>query len=1112
VLRSFGYTERGTPEELVLARDALRAALAKDPDYADALAMLGFLLVQDYAHSFDRTPEALTEGAALARRAVEIAPASSLAWRSLAQALFFQRDGGFPAAAERAIALNAQDADTLAFVGELLMYSGDSARGLELSTAAKRLAPNHTGWYWYADTFHAEFNLRDSTAALAYLNRIQLDQHYALHLFKASVLGHLGQRETAAQSLERFLQLRPDAAGRVRAHMERWWSGEHVDRLMEGLRKAGLAGKTSRVAAMPAAAGAATEEEGFWVAVAPFRAESGGLELAALASGLSGDIVTALSRFHYLRVLGNGTTGARYVLEGSLRQAGAQLRVAVRLIDASTGANLWAETFSRAYSPDWIFEIQDDLVPVIVSPVAETNGVLEHNMWLALRDRDPMTLSPYEALLRSRGFFVLHTLAEHRIAIASLRRAIEQEPNHAGCLATLSWLYSLGYLFGWDTATTEAAPESLALTYARRAVEAEPSYQLAHVALLYAHACRKEIAGMRTEGERVLELNPLNGMAIFVAGMWKAYSGDWQSGCALVDRARQLNPRHIGSCWYPLAHYALRQKDYSKALDYALRINMPGQFWTHLVQAVAHAQLGHGPEASAAVHDLLALEPDFATAGPAKIARWFFEDSHVELLLNGLHKAGLPARSFTAPASHAATTGMLPVENASPSLAVLPFANLSGDKDQEYFSDGLAEEILNLLAQLPGLKTIARTSSFAFRGKEDDVRSMARALNVTHVLQGSVRRSGDRLRVSAQLIGAADAATLWSERYDRKMDDLFALQDEIAASITSQLKVRVAPGSGKPRRQPNLEAYDAYLRYRQHQWGFTPEAFERSRECLERAIALDPEFALPYVGLADHYFAQTQFARASEFVPRIREMAARAIALDPELSEAQAMHGILAGMFDRKWAEAELWFAKALAHPAVHWHVRVWYAWFCLQVLGRSEEARRHLEIALTDNPLNPMVHWAKAAVMEGLALPDEAARWYRKLLEEEPGNWMATWAFALQQARQGEFQEARRLAAQSLAAAPWAAYARGTMAGILIHEGKADEAEALFSGSQRPVAKACAAIALSDAEGATGAMIEAMEQDYVKSVVMLIGPHRPLLQQSRRWREFAAKLGLPGE
>jgi serine/threonine-protein kinase len=443
---------------------------------------------------------------------------------------------------------------------------------------------------------------------------------------------------------------------------------------------------------------------------------------------------------------------------------------------------------------------------------------------------------------------------------------------------------------------------------------------------------------------------------------------------------------------------------------------------------------------------------------------------------------------------------------------VLPFANLGGDKDQEYFSDGLAEEILNLLAEVPGLKTIARTSSFAFRGKEDDVRSIAGALNVTHVLQGSVRRSGDRIRVSAQLIAAGDGSTLWSERYDRRMDDLFALQDDIAASITSQLKVRVAPGSSRTRRQPNLEAYDAYLRYRQHQWEFTPEALRRSREYLELAISLDPEFALPYVGLADHFFAQTHFATAREWVSRMREMAGRAIALDSGLSEAQAMHGILTGMFDRRWAEAERWFAKALAHPVVHWHVRVWYAWFYLQVLGRSEEARRHVEIALADNPLNHMVHWARGTVLESLSSPQEAAGAYRKILELEPHNWMAAWAFALQQARHGQFDEARRLAGQAMAAAPWAAYSRGAMAGVLIHEGKADEARSLLAGPQSPVAKACAAIALSDADGAAAAMIEAMEQDYVKSVVMLIGPHRPLLRRSQRWRELAAKLELPHE
>ncbi|HEX6214549.1 MAG TPA: protein kinase, partial [Vicinamibacterales bacterium] len=153
------------------------------------------------------------------------------------------------------------------------------------------------------------------------------------------------------------------------------------------------------------------------------------------------------------------------------------------------------------------------------------------------------------------------------------------------------------------------------------------------------------------------------------------------------------------------------------------------------------------------------------------------------------------------------------------SIAVLPFANLSPNADDEYFSDGLSEEIINALTRVPGLKVIARTSAFAFKGKNEDIRRIARTLGVTLVLEGSVRRAGGRLRVTAQLVDAADGAHRWSQRYDREMSDIFAVQDDIAAAIAGALKLQLAPPS--ERRMPSLPAYEAYLRYRSYQWQFT---------------------------------------------------------------------------------------------------------------------------------------------------------------------------------------------------------------------------------------------------------------------------------------------------
>ena len=170
-----------------------------------------------------------------------------------------------------------------------------------------------------------------------------------------------------------------------------------------------------------------------------------------------------------------------------------------------------------------------------------------------------------------------------------------------------------------------------------------------------------------------------------------------------------------------------------------------------------------------------------------------------------------------------------------PSIAVLPFVNMSGDKEQEYFSDGLAEEIINALTQIPGLKVIARTSAFAFRGKEQDIRKIAEALSVTKILEGSVRKAGNRIRVTAQLINAADGSHLWSERYDRDMTDVFAIQDEISQAIAEKLRVRLSGDRPLVKRYTNnVEAYNLYLKGRYQFVKFTPEALAKSKSTMNK--------------------------------------------------------------------------------------------------------------------------------------------------------------------------------------------------------------------------------------------------------------------------------------
>ncbi len=408
------------------------------------------------------------------------------------------------------------------------------------------------------------------------------------------------------------------------------------------------------VTAKQAHSGAIRAEEGFWVAVLPFAYAGANADLAALAEGMSEEIVTGLSRFSYLRVIARSSTlryanqavdvravgkelGARYVMEGSFRQAGSALRIAMQLVDTNSGSHVWAETYNRTFRPEEIFALQDDLVPVIVATVADTRGVLPRTMGELLRGREPEELTPYEALLRSFAYHHRVNAEEHAAARAVLERALQQAPGNADCWAMVSHLYKEEYAHGFNP---RPDPIGRAFMAARRAVEIAPSSHLAYYALAAAQFFRREFQAFRNSAEHCIALNPMDGFTAGFLGFLIAYAGDWERGCALAERARRLNPHHPGWYWFPSFFDAYRKNHYRGALEVALKINMPGFWRTHLALATAYGQLGEREAAHNAVRDLLAIRPDFPVVAREELGKWW-DPQLIEHLIEGLRKAGL---------------------------------------------------------------------------------------------------------------------------------------------------------------------------------------------------------------------------------------------------------------------------------------------------------------------------------------------------------------------------------------------------------------------------------------------------------------------------------------
>nr|MBC8450733.1 protein kinase [bacterium] len=346
-----------------------------------------------------------------------------------------------------------------------------------------------------------------------------------------------------------------------------------------------------------------------------------------------------------------------------------------------------------------------------------------------------------------------------------------------------------------------------------------------------------------------------------------------------------------------------------------------------------------------------------------------------------------------------------------PSVAVLAFANLSADPAQEYFCDGMAEEIINALAQLEGLHVVARTSSFAFKGKNEDVREMGRQLGVKTLLEGSVRRAGNRLRVMTQLINVADGCHVWSERFDREMEDVFAIQDEISLAVVEALKMRLL-GEEKSkvvkRHTESVKAYRAYLKGRYHWFIRSSGDIEKAIEYLKEAVAIDPEYALAYAGLADCYGVLPMYRPVApeEVYPKAKAAAMKALELDDSLAEAHSALGCIKDNYEWDWNGAEREIERAIALNPGYATAYQWKA-ESLITRGRFDEA---VEVMNKARELDPLSLFMNARV--GLAFCyarryDEAKDILETTLEVDPGFAQARYFLSMVYSMEGRYEEA---------------------------------------------------------------------------------------------------------
>jgi TolB-like protein/Tfp pilus assembly protein PilF len=550
---------------------------------------------------------------------------------------------------------------------------------------------------------------------------------------------------------------------------------------------------------------------------------------------------------------------------------------------------------------------------------------------------------------------------------------------------------------------------SRAIEMAKKAVALDETFASAHGFLGYMYAMTRQHDKALIEGERAYELAPTSADVLFAYGATLFFSGQFEKANQMLREAIRLNPvsPNIHLIFLAVTLREMGQYDEAIAISQTVLSRDPKNDLAHLTIIASYIYDDQIEVAHEKANEFLKIYPNFSLSRYEKILP-YKNQAVKKHYIDALRKEGLPQHPpFPLP--------------DKPSIAVLPFVNMSGDPEQEYLSDGISEEIITALSKTPKLLVIARTSSFKYKGKEADLRMVGRELGVKYVLEGSVRRSGDKVRITAQLIDAQTNNHLWAERYDRDLNDIFAIQDAITLKVLKALDVKLIRGEeakmlGKG--VDNLEVYIKALKARNYLYQWNREGIIESRKLTEEVIRMAPQYASAYQGLAgvtmmEVFLGMSQSPRESLLTAI--ELCKKAISLDDSLPGAHGLLGLLyvqIRQYDKGIAECEKAIELAPSSADV-------YSFMAqgLNFSGRPEEAIAYNEQAFRLNPTGAPTYYYSGASLSYFLTGryDDTIKVCNEALKRWPKNTLAYARLAIAYMALGREEEARNAAQELL-------------------------------------------------------------------------------------------------
>jgi len=741
------------------------------------------------------------------------------------------------------------------------------------------------------------------------------------------------------------------------------------------------------------------------VAVLPFANMSDDPKQEYLADGISENIISALSQVPNLFVIARNSTftykgkpvkvqqvaeelGVRYVLEGSVQRSGDTLRITAQLIDAVSGHHMWSERYDRELKK--LFALQDDITMKVITAlrVKLTGGDQARLLSIGTEN-----LQAYLKSIQGREALFTVTKEGNAQARRLAEEVIALDPQFPSGYLLLSSVHFMDVFLGISKSPGESLKQSLELAEKAKAMDdTRPISTLGFLYILTGRQYDKAIA----ECERAIALAPNSAECHSFTALVLSYAGRHEQAVRHAEQALRLNPlapgwqyRILGNACFQAGRYEEAITAHKKGLSRA-----PNDLVTKVGLTTAYSWAGRPEEARAQAAEVLRINPKFSVEGYGKTLQ-YKNQADLDRFLEGLRKAGLPEKPAVERADQDKMAFPLP---DVPSIAVLPFVNMSGDPKQGFLSDGITENIITALTKVPRLLVIARNSTFVYKGKPVNVKQVSEELGVQYILEGSIQRSADRIRITAQLIDALKGHHIWAERYDCDLTDLFSLQDEIAIKILTALRVKFTEGeqaSTIEKYVKGKQGFDCYLKLMEaygHIQRWNIEDNNLARSMIQEVIAKCPENPLGYSALGwvyhhDYYLGHTKSSQ--ETLEKSLELAQKALAIDDSVANAHSLLCLLyaaKGEHDKAIAEGE----RAVSLNPGGTDALNEYAW-SLNHARRCEEAIPLFQKAIRLNP------FGKSSIYRGFGMAlfntgrlEEAVSALRTSIQRSPDDIMS--------------------------------------------------------------------------------------------------------------------------